>query len=366
MEFESGKADGIEKQSTFETNQARMAEIQQQMAALFAEQNQLQAQNENTMDTDRKEGEAMDVSFDTEKSRAEAEAAQRAAEEQEAAESAARAEQTRLDAEQVTADKAAADALAEKLTSGAALEGGAVAEMAGVADNKVPMAETVEAIEEKPINVENTNDFQQYLDEIASHQDYVGTRLAYMPESLKANESFMLKVAEYNPAEALSHASPELKGSKEFVMKLMKMQPSSDSNFQKVDFYVIERESPELSRDKDLAMELIDNNRYDTVPAQLLSDPEVFGLIKQKELQRIVTEAQGYVQRKQGGRMKGVDFKVRDNGQTLGGDRWSLLNDDAFAGEVKKALEPYGNVVIEKTKWQGDRAEMKFTPREMN
>lgn len=386
MSFENQKTDA--SREAFGSNEEQVAAKKRaienalgagdydQVAALAQEAKGLEGDKNEMLGAAKDEATAENADRDMAKERdgaqGEANEMNQAFDESKAAEAAAKekariAEEDRLSAE---ADAAAAAKLVEQIKGGNVGVEAQLIETVKVSEGK--QGEIELTAEQQPVVVQeqqsNPENVQQYLDEIAVAGDYVGTRLHFMPESVKANEAFMLKVAEYNPAEALSHASPELRGNKDFIRKLMQIQPGEEMsepwNFHKVDFYGIDSYAPEFSKDKDFAMELIDDDRYDTVPAQLLEDEKIAGIIKQKELQKIIAKAQEHVQKKSGtSYIRVADFKVRDNGQTLGGDRWSLLNDDAFATEVKKALKPYGEVEIMKTKWQGDRGDLKFTPK---
>lgn len=126
----SSKNEGEEKQVAFEANQARVAEIAEEMkraieagdddaiATLVAERKSLKAENESVVAEDQQEGIEMNADFDAEKARKAAEAKQ-----QEAEVLSAQAEQARVDAEQTAADQVAAEKLAAEIKSGVKAEG---------------------------------------------------------------------------------------------------------------------------------------------------------------------------------------------------------------------------------------------------
>jgi len=198
---------------------------------------------------------------------------------------------------------------------------------------------------------EDLNRFQKYIDEIMAHPGYEGTRLTFMPEEVKADEAFLLKVAEVNPSAAFSHASKELQHNKKFILKLMKAQPNEKAdkvNYHRVDFYDIERKTPELMGDKDLAMAVIQTGSYETIPAKMLNDKDVHEAITQREILKLSKEAQEFARDKKNGYAHIANFKLRDDGQTVGGERWSLSNDAVFVAELKRAVSKYVDVSIRK------------------
>ncbi|MFH0969369.1 MAG: hypothetical protein V1804_02580 [Patescibacteria group bacterium] len=206
---------------------------------------------------------------------------------------------------------------------------------------------------------------QKYIDSMPVESGtYMSNYLQFdVPKELMGNEKFLLKVAEVNPAAAYQGALEELKHNKEFIIKLMKSQPRAETdkvNYHRIDFYEIERETPELLYDKDAAMALIERNddhrgRLGSMRVEMLKDKDIYEAVVQEGISELVEQAEEFAKRKSGGYAMVPDFKVRD-GSTSGGERWSLMNDKNF-------MEKAANAVSGIVKVSMRNKEMYFEPK---
>jgi hypothetical protein len=84
-----------------------------------------------------------------------------------------------------------------------------------------------EGIRINPLEV--TGELKQYVDDIQTHLDSLGTYLQHLPVTAKANKAFMLKAAETDPAYAMHYADPGLKGDEDFCIQVAMMPNKRNS-----------------------------------------------------------------------------------------------------------------------------------------
>ncbi len=203
---------------------------------------------------------------------------------------------------------------------------------------------------QRPEVAGKTREVQQYIDKMPVKDGmYMGNFLSGCPKELMGNEQFLLKVAEVNPAAAYDHATGDLKKNKEFILKLIKSQPRPETdkvNYHRVDFYSIEKTAPDLLKDKDLAKAVAENGGYGSMRADVLQDKEIYEVVAQMEMDKIIENAKNVAKRNSGGYVNIATFKAGEDG-TLGGVRAKVFeNDKVFMDSVKKAVGEYVDVSV--------------------